>query len=248
MDIILLVGIIIYLIITAYTGYAAIEKLKGNELSEEKRIQRYRFSFLWNVVSGGVVMLLIVMGPATLEETGFRPIRFLQGSHRYLVFATWILCGLLSAVFIFQIAVFLMNPSYRGSVSKQIEEKTHSGKVYVRVVNGLIPRTRREKSYFVATALAAGICEEIVFRGFLLYVLIRIFPELSPFLLAALAGVCFGAAHFYQGIKGVIKTGLLGILFGFLYISTGSLYLCMAVHFLFDISAAFLCEEDKYEV
>ena len=88
-----------HLFITAYAGYAAIEKLKGNELSEEKRIQRYRFSFLWNVVSGGVVMLLIVMGPATLEETGFRPIRFLQGSHRYLVFGTWILCGLLSAVF-----------------------------------------------------------------------------------------------------------------------------------------------------
>ena len=188
-----------HLFITAYAGYAAIEKLKGNELSEEKGIQRYRFSFLWNVVSGGVVMLLIVMGPAALEETGFRPIRFLQGSHRYLVFGTWILCGLLSAVFIFQIAVFLMNPSYRGSVSKQIEEKTHSGKVYDRVVNGLIPRTRREKSCFTATALAAGICEEMVFRGFL-------------------------------------------------YISTGSLYLCMAVHFLFDISAAFLCEEDKYEV
>ena len=143
MDIILFVGIIIYLIITAYTGYAAIEKLKGNELSEEKRIQRYRFSFLWNVVSGGVVMLLIVMGPATLEETGFRPLRFLQGSHRYLMFGTWILCGLLSAVFIFQIAAFLINPSYRGSVSKQIKEKTHSGKVYDRVVNGLIPRTRR---------------------------------------------------------------------------------------------------------
>lgn len=248
MDIILFVSVIVYLIVTAYAGYAAIEKLKGNELSEEKRIQRYRFSFLWNVASGGVVMLLIVMGPATLEETVFRPISFLQGSHRYLAFGTWILCGLLGTVFIFQIAVFLINPTYRDSVSKQIEEKTHSGKVYDRVVNGLIPRTRREKSYFTATALAAGICEEIVFRGFLLYVLRRIFPELSPFLLAALAGTCFGAAHFYQGIKGVIKTGLLGILFGFLYISTGSLYLCMAVHFLFDISAAFLCEEDKYEV
>ena len=203
MDIILFVGIIIYLIITAYTGYAAIEKLKGNELSEEKRIQRYRFSFLWNVVSGGVVMLLIVMGPATLEETGFRPLRFLQGSHRYLMFGTWILCGLLSAVFIFQIAAFLINPSYRGSVSKQIKEKTHSGKVYDRVVNGLIPRTRREKGYFTVTALAAGVCEEIVFRGFLLYLLGKIFLELSPFL--------------------------------------------WAVHFLFDISAAFLCE-DKYEV
>lgn len=47
MDIILFAGIIVYLIITAYIGYAAIEKLKGNELSEEKRIQRYRFSFLF---------------------------------------------------------------------------------------------------------------------------------------------------------------------------------------------------------
>ena len=49
MDIILFVSVIVYLIVTAYAGYAAIEKLKGDELSEEKRIQRYRFSFLWNV-------------------------------------------------------------------------------------------------------------------------------------------------------------------------------------------------------
>ncbi len=243
MDSILFVGVVIYLIITAYIGYAAIEKLKGTHLSEEKRIQRYRFSFLWNIVSGGVVMFIIGVGPATLEETGFRPVHFLSGSHRYLTVGTCILCAALSAIFIFQIAAFLLNPSYRDSISKQMEEKTHSGKVYDRVVNGLIPRTRREKGYFTATALAAGVCEEIVFRGFLLYLLGRIFPELSLFLLAALAGIGFGAAHFYQGVKGVIKTGLLGILFGFLYISTGSLYLCMAVHFLFDISAAFLCEE-----
>ena len=73
MDIILFVGIIIYLIITAYTGYAAIEKFKGNELSEEKRIQRYWCSFLWTMASGCVVVLLIVMGPATLEETVIYP-------------------------------------------------------------------------------------------------------------------------------------------------------------------------------
>lgn len=115
--------------------------------------------------------------------------------------------------------------------------------MYDRVVNGLIPRTRREKGYFSATALAAGVCEEIVFRGFLLYLLRRIFLEASLFLLAALAGLGFGAAHFYQGVKGVIKTVLLGILFGFLYISTDSLFVCMAVHFLFDISAAFLYED-----
>ena len=60
MDIILLVGIIIYLIITAYTGYAAIEKLKGNELSEEKQIQRYRFSFLGMWFPGVLLCYLLL--------------------------------------------------------------------------------------------------------------------------------------------------------------------------------------------
>lgn len=103
MDSILFVGVVIYLMITAYTGYAAIEKLKGSHLSEEKRIQRYRFSFLWNIVSGGVVMLMIGIGPAILEETGFRPVHILSGSYKYLAVGTCILCAALSAIFIFQI-------------------------------------------------------------------------------------------------------------------------------------------------
>ena len=55
-------------------------------------------------------MLIIGIGPATLEETGFRLVHFLSGDHKYLVIGTYTLCALLSAVFIFQIAAFLLNP------------------------------------------------------------------------------------------------------------------------------------------
>ena len=64
--------------------------------------------------------------------------------------------------------MFLINPTYRGSVSKQIEEKTHSGKVYDRVVNGLLPRTRREKSYFTAMS-AAKQCRELCKEAEIVY-------------------------------------------------------------------------------
>lgn len=67
------------------------------------------------------------------EETGFRPVHILSGSYKYLAVGTCILCAALSAIFIFQIAAFLLNPSYRVSISKQMEEKTHSGKVLFRL-------------------------------------------------------------------------------------------------------------------
>ena len=46
--------------------------------------------------------------------------------------------------------------------------------------------------------------------------------------------------HSYQGFSGIIRTGLTGLLFGALYISTGSLILPMILHFLVDFSANFI--------
>ena len=52
----------------------------------------------------------------------------------------------------------------------------------------------------------------------------------------------FGVAHFYQGVKGVVKTALLGNLFVLLYLGTNSVVLCVPLHILFDFSSAFLYE------
>ncbi len=66
-----------------------------------------------------------------------------------------------------------------------------------------------------------GIVEELVFRGFVIGWGMQLFGERSGLLLAFLSAAAFGAAHLYQGIAGVLSTGLTGLIFGILYLLTG---------------------------
>ena len=49
----------------------------------------------------------------------------------------------------------------------------------------------------------------------------QLFGDKSGLLLAFLSAAAFGAAHLYQGIAGVLSTGLTGLIFGILYLLTG---------------------------
>jgi len=96
----------------------------------------------------------------------------------------------------------------------------------------LLPTTDGEQAIFRVLALTAGICEEILFRGYLLWYLaagIGAWPAM--FVGAAL----FGVAHCYQGAKGTLKTGIGGLVLVFLYCSTGSLLWPMALHAAMDL-------------
>lgn len=66
-----------------------------------------------------------------------------------------------------------------------------------------------------------GIVEELVFRGFVIGWGTQLFGDKSGLLLAFLSAAAFGAAHLYQGIAGVLSTGLTGLIFGILYLLTG---------------------------
>lgn len=102
-------------------------------------------------------------------------------------------------------------------------------------VRKLMPATRREWPGFVPLALTAGLCEELLFRGFLLWVLAHLLPS---WWLAALAqAALFGLAHLYQGPRGVFATFFVGaFLTGVVWIS-GSLWPAMLVHALLDLNA-----------
>ena len=100
-------------------------------------------------------------------------------------------------------------------------------------VSALIPVTTHERWLFAGVAVTAGICEEILFRGFLtLY-----FGEmgLSAALTIVLGAVIFGLAHAYQGWKGVAQTTLMGALFMALFVVSGSLVPCIVAHAAIDL-------------
>jgi membrane protease YdiL (CAAX protease family) len=105
----------------------------------------------------------------------------------------------------------------------------------LKMAGALIPSSARERRWFTGLALGAGVSEELLFRGFLLYYLGTYLPSLNLTQRLVISSLVFGFGHLYQGLLGVVATGLVGAVFGWLYVSTGSLVLPMAVHALVDL-------------
>lgn len=101
----------------------------------------------------------------------------------------------------------------------------------------LLPHTRTEMIRFVLLSLTAGICEEVLFRGYLLWYLSCLVPSVAAWLAGALL---FGMAHAYQGSGGVLRTGLVGAGLVALYVISGSLWLPMILHAFVDVNSGLL--------
>ena len=94
------------------------------------------------------------------------------------------------------------------------------------------PHTRPELAMWIALSLTAGFCEELIFRGYLLWVFT---PSLGRWGAAAVSVVVFALAHSYQGSRGIITTGVVGGLLTVVVLLSGSLVPAIALHSLTDI-------------
>jgi membrane protease YdiL (CAAX protease family) len=107
-------------------------------------------------------------------------------------------------------------------------------------IPGFLPNTAIERTAWIVVSLTAGICEETLFRGFLLHFLHA--GGLGLPIAAALvaSSLVFGLGHFYQGAKGVLATSVTGFVFGLLFLLSGSLIACIVLHVLVDLQVAFV--------
>ena len=101
----------------------------------------------------------------------------------------------------------------------------------------LVPRTAREKLLFAGVSVTAGITEELIYRGFLMRYLAAGPWGLSAAAALAVSSLAFGVAHAGQGAKGMLLTGVVGLLLGGLYLASGSLLLPILLHTLIDLRA-----------
>lgn len=99
----------------------------------------------------------------------------------------------------------------------------------------LLPRTAVEKALFVGLSFSAGVGEELVFRGFLVPALEAATGATWP--AVGLSAGVFGVVHAYQNPAGVVRAGLLGLLFTVPLVVTGSLLPSILAHFLYDVVA-----------
>ena len=89
--------------------------------------------------------------------------------------------------------------------------------------------------FSVWTSAAFG--EEILARGYLLHRLSGLLGgSRGAWVLSVILGaLLFGGMHFYQGPTGMVATGLVGLVFGFVYLLNGkSLWMLVIAHGLID--------------
>ena len=103
----------------------------------------------------------------------------------------------------------------------------------------LLPRTREERRYAAAAAVTAGVCEEVLYRGFFIAAGVLLLDMPIEWAAAGSAAI-FLVAHIYQGWRGAIGVTGLTVLFTILYLRTGSLLLPVALHALVDLRALLL--------
>jgi len=103
------------------------------------------------------------------------------------------------------------------------------------IAERLLPQSAVELLPYLALAITAGLCEEFLYRGFAMAVLIHV--GLQTWAAVLLSSALFGLAHSYQGRGGVVMTMLIGIILGFGRIAFDSLIPAIFWHSAVDVVA-----------
>jgi uncharacterized protein len=105
-----------------------------------------------------------------------------------------------------------------------------------------IPVDHKELLHFIVLAAAAGIGEEIIFRGYLIQYVISWTGNSPSGILTAcfFAAALFAFLHGYQGFRSMAKIFILAMLFSAIFILSRSLLIVMLIHAIIDILSGWL--------
>jgi len=132
--------------------------------------------------------------------------------------------GLGAGLLMYFVAVMLTRRRWRRAVEKRL-----------RIVYLFMPSTRTERAWWIIVAILAGITEEITWRGVQAGLAMALMRNI---LIAILfCSMSFGLGHIIQGWKSAVVIFVFALGFHILVWLSGSLYVAMAVHVAYDITA-----------
>jgi membrane protease YdiL (CAAX protease family) len=200
---------------------------KQLQANPKARLLFYRTQILWEW--SWVVVLLVIFLPlsAPLRWLGFTLPTPLG----------WLILGMLSLGIGLSIVLLRRNPGAMAAMQRSLQPSAL-----------MLPSTPEERNWFTATAVTAGICEELLYRGFFMFYLHSMFPALDPIFMAIITGIIYGLSGAYQGFKGFFQTALMGFSFFILYFLSGwSILPAMVFHILVEMRKLWLWQpqDDK---
>jgi CAAX protease family protein len=176
--------------------------------------------YIWNVLAAWTLTIatvsLLFRHGLTLADVGQN---FGTYPRTFIVFAVLVVLVL---------ALYAVNKSQK---RKPSPEKLARATDRVRT---LVPKNQHERRLWILVAITAGFCEEFLYRGWLLNLTGAFFHSVWIGLL--ISSIFFGFAHIYQGRSAILITGILGLVFGLIYIASGSLLPSQFLHTFLDIT------------
>ncbi len=215
LEIILFVWLVGMPIYTALTFEKSKQKLIDGTIS---RIRAYQDTILFLWLPAGLLFAIVWQTDLTFANLGFG-----------IAFSLAELIGIVLLVLLTVIGILSL-------LSLRSDEKAKDKlRQAYEPVRYLMPLNRAELGWFnLGVSPTAGFCEEMIFRGYLLWVLTPYIGLVGAILVSSLL---FGLNHIYQGWGGVLRTGLMGFGFAFVFWATGSLWLAILLHALVDMFA-----------
>ncbi|MFX3633009.1 MAG: CPBP family intramembrane glutamic endopeptidase [Candidatus Pristimantibacillus sp.] len=206
-----IIAFAILVILPAYNYYRTTTIKLHNSLIEKQKGYYQIYLIYWSLI------LLI------FSQYSFDDLFYSKYPIEFNLLSTIIIGLLIAYLFITTILPLLLIPfhkQFRDMVSSNYDER-------------LYPTTSKQQKMFVLVAITVGICEEVIYRGFLYPFFNQLL--LTPFWSFLFASIIFGISHFMQGITGMINSFLFGLIMSYLYIQTGSLFLPIIIHIIYDL-------------
>jgi uncharacterized protein len=140
-------------------------------------------------------------------------------------FDNMVILHAIALIFIYLIDTFTNYQSHKDDLAE------------LKKLDYIMPTSWQDYRHFIFLAVAAGVCEEIIFRGFLMNYVQQsmVHSEFRTIITLVLPALAFSLGHIYQGIQSVVKIFAISLLFGAVYMYSGSLYIVIAIHVAIDL-------------
>jgi len=240
MYLLFLLIVVAYIVLGIITGARARSKVRllNEPITEKIKVKNYLSTMVmqWGTILAVLIMCMIA--GISLVDIGLRGVSF--DYNIWFTVITLVLCGVAFALYLFMTVANAVSVKHRKFIADKSAEsisKNPSEKLPIEI---LTPRSKKEKiMYFSGAVITAGITEEILFRGFLFFIIQMSFPNFSILFTVLTATALFGIGHAYQGISGMIRASVLGALYGCLFLVTGSLIPGILLHFICNLTNVF---------
>ncbi len=203
----------------AYDFFYSIPQFKKNLTINKPSIRKreYQKSISWICILSFLVIIIWSYNNREFVDLG------LDFSFGWQIWLSSLILVLAWIYFIYLYRTIKNDAEQKLSLNARI--KNHKG-------SENLPHNNQEFTWFIFVAISAGICEEILYRGFLIWYF-NVFSSTAIAIVSS--AILFGIAHLFQGWKGCLQASFAGLVLAIIYLLTGSLWIPIALHIIGDL-------------